>query len=423
MKRSKRMTALLLALALALSLGVCAAAADEAAADADAAFLPSLFYDEWYRLVYVDESGHPYYVDADGYPTYLGTPVDDHYDDYGSDYTLPFYEVNGVWYRRELLHFQRTRSYTPGMFRDVPEGAWYTASVASVYELGLMGGDGDGSFNPDGSVTMAEALAMAARISAIYRTGSADFTQGSPWYQVYWDYVDENSYVFFWDAHSFRPSAPVTREEFAILLAASIPVRHSSTQHPQAIYDKNDWKTINEILYSDIRDIDDGMYMHADLILRLYTAGVLTGSDAAGSFRPNTQITRKEAAAIIERIAFPELRKRFTPTTHTPIGRIECYDGTCLPTVECVLGRGRTEEYDRPLEDGGTLRVFRYAGASQADYESYRLWLYDYADGVSSEGGMMSSDFCSVHFGPIGNISQYSVEYSDQMLTVSYRCA
>ena len=55
-----------------------------------------------------------------------------------------------------FINFQnKVNTYADGMFPDVPED-WYTAYVAAVFELGLMKGDADGKFRPEGSVTLAD---------------------------------------------------------------------------------------------------------------------------------------------------------------------------------------------------------------------------------------------------------------------------
>ncbi|BDF68975.1 hypothetical protein CE91St43_29470 [Oscillospiraceae bacterium] len=48
-------------------------------------------------------------------------------------------------------------------------------------------------------------------------------------------------------------------------------------------------------------------------VLALYNAGVLTGSDAYGTFHGGSRMTRAEAAAICARILRPELRVAFSP--------------------------------------------------------------------------------------------------------------
>ena len=69
--------------------------------------------------------------------------------------------------------------------------------------------------------------------------------------------------------------------------------------------------------------------------IRLYRAGVLTGSDDAGSFRPNTTIRRSEAAAIVTRMADPDLREQFTLTGGDPQPSMtqEQVFEACMPAV------------------------------------------------------------------------------------------
>ena len=48
---------------------------------------------------------------------------------------------------------------------------------------------------------------------------------------------------------------------------------------------------------------------YQDSIFLLYRAGIITGNDSVGTFAPETNITRAQAAAIITRIALPAERK------------------------------------------------------------------------------------------------------------------
>lgn len=52
-----------------------------------------------------------------------------------------------------------------------------------------------------------------------------------------------------------------------------------------------------------------GSTKYSQEIFSLYNAGVLTGSDVFGTFKPNDNIIRAEAAAILTRVALPEQRK------------------------------------------------------------------------------------------------------------------
>ena len=63
--------------------------------------------------------------------------------------------------------FERVNVYSNN-FSDVKENSWYAESVKTAYELGFMNGKSDGKFDPDGKVTVAEGIAMASRLHAIY---------------------------------------------------------------------------------------------------------------------------------------------------------------------------------------------------------------------------------------------------------------
>lgn len=194
-----------------------------------------------------------------------------------------------------LKNFQPINTYTSGTFRDVPASGWYAESVGAAYELGLMQGTGKGEFEPGMTITMAETVALAARIHSIYHTGEAEFAQGSPWYQVYLDYAVENG-VFTAEAAT-SPKTYAHRDQFAAILASALPA--------EAL------EPINTVDDGMIPDVPEGA-AHYDAIYQLYRAGVLTGSDGKGTFHPDTVIDRSSVAALVTRMVRPSLRQSLT---------------------------------------------------------------------------------------------------------------
>ena len=75
-----------------------------------------------------------------------------------------------------LSNFNVKNPYYPNQFSDVPSSLWCAENVAQVYELGLMLGNSETTFNPNGAITEAQALTIAARIHKIYTTGNDDFS-------------------------------------------------------------------------------------------------------------------------------------------------------------------------------------------------------------------------------------------------------
>ena len=53
-------------------------------------------------------------------------------------------------------------------------------------------------------------------------------------------------------------------------------------------------------------------------VLQLYNAGILTGTDDKGTFRPDALILREQAAAMMTRVSDPELRQTFVLAPDLP---------------------------------------------------------------------------------------------------------
>jgi len=183
-------------------------------------------------------------------------------------------------------------SYTPGQFTDVNENEWYgynrEKSIATAYEHGLMRGSGN-TFNPAGSMTLAEAVTIAARVHSINNGGAGEFTQGDVWYQVYVDYAIANGMI---KADAFADyGKAATRAEMAYIFSRSLP--------------ETEFKSQNTV--GSLPDVESGT-QYSEAIFMLYKAGVLAGSDDRGTFNPGSGITRAEAAAIISRVVLPATR-------------------------------------------------------------------------------------------------------------------
>ena len=171
----------------------------------------------------------------------------------------------------------------PG-FADVAGSAWYAATVQTCYEVGLMTGTGAG-FAPDQVLTVGEVAAIAARMNEAI-TGEAIPVSDSalPWYTSYVDYLEKLGVAVP------DPVKQATRQEFIAMLAAVVP---------------EDMLTpINQI--TALPDTADAA------VLSFYNAGILTGVDDWGTFAPDKTLTRAETAAMVARVARPELRERFT---------------------------------------------------------------------------------------------------------------
>lgn len=203
-------------------------------------------------------------------------------------YNVANTSVNG------LNNFTQKREYT-NQFYDIPQTEWYTKSVITAYEYGLVNGTSDHSFSPEDNITIAETIALACRFHNVYYGESGVFNQGEPWYQVYVDYAINNRIIGAKDYSNYLKIA--TRSEFVSILAKAMPSEAFSS--------------INAISVSDIPDINKNAE-YIDEVVEFYNAGIIQGNDKYGTFNPSSSIKRSEVSAIISRMAIPGFRIRFT---------------------------------------------------------------------------------------------------------------
>lgn len=196
----------------------------------------------------------------------------------------------------EMGNFKKVNTYTSGQFTDVKLSDWFSPSVQSAYEMGLVKGNSATTYNPTGDVTIAETLALASRIHNIYHGGNGQFLQETPWYQVYVDYATSMGIIKV----AYDYAAKATRAQFAEIIAASMP--------EAALPSIN---SIGDDAIPDVKTTD----AYGAAVYRLYRAGILTGSDAYGTFNPHSNIQRSEVAAILARMTSTAQRKVFTMKT------------------------------------------------------------------------------------------------------------
>ena len=193
-------------------------------------------------------------------------------------------------------NFKRERTYTAGTFSDVPEGRWYTEAIQTAYEYGLASGD-NGQFDRKSNMSVAMAVTLAARLHAIYHTGStACLKQGSPWYQVYVDYALDNGIIEEGQFANYHKTN-ATRAECAAMLSKAIPA--------------SELPAINTVEDGAIPDVAKTSPYYDD-IYRLYRAGILTGNDAKGTFTPDEPIDRVSMITIATRMVDKSLRQSVT---------------------------------------------------------------------------------------------------------------
>ncbi len=159
-------------------------------------------------------------------------------------------------------------------FADVSADKWFYDYVMELNEGGVIGGRGDGSFDPDASVTVGEALKLIL-LAAGQEEQAAE--EGAHWASGYASLAQEGGYLP--DALLDDLNQPIRRVEVAQLAAKAIGFGQSFSDSPFA-------------------DVDDGY------VTALAELGVLTGMTAHGEsvFYPNESLTRAEISTIVWRL-------------------------------------------------------------------------------------------------------------------------
>lgn len=201
-------------------------------------------------------------------------------------------------------NFRPVRTYEDE-FSDVKSGSWYYENVTSLYEMGLAQGKTAHLFAPGDSVTVGEAAAFAARLLSLYEFGEAESGAAScpaegAWYLPYVRYLQSRDVI----AQEFDGcyTTPATRAQMAHIIARVLPEGEFSEINATPV-------SVGYATRKYIQDVDDYTPYQQE-ILQLYKWGIVSGSDASGSFRPGSSITRAEYAALLTRVADPALRVR-----------------------------------------------------------------------------------------------------------------
>ena len=183
-------------------------------------------------------------------------------------------------------------------FTDVAKGAWYYENVYYAWDEDLIDGVTVDKYQPDGSLTVAQAIKLAAALHEKLNRGYVTLQNGKAnWYDTYVDYAVNNSIIEskYQTYTKVQMNAAITRNEFVHIFHGAM----------------GSYKAINTLKNNAIPDVKMND-VYADEIYDFYRAGILTGSDGAGTFNGKTTIKRSEVAAILIRMFDTTARKSIT---------------------------------------------------------------------------------------------------------------
>lgn len=171
-------------------------------------------------------------------------------------------------------------------FADVADSDWFQPYVVKIVGAGWMSGMGENQFGPNGSLTIAQVLVMAAKINASTSGKEIAEAEGA-WYAPYYNYCLTEGLIAEGDFADEDMNRAATRFEMVEIL-------------DKAAHESRTNRGTNEVADGFIPDLAEADE-HGEVVYRWYRSGLVTGG-SDHSFNGGTGITRAEASVILCRL-------------------------------------------------------------------------------------------------------------------------
>lgn len=169
--------------------------------------------------------------------------------------------------------------------------AWARDAINALTSMGIVSGDGKGSFNPSGNITRAEFIKLLVTTFALPETPIGSFKDVTPddWYHRYIMTAYRYKIIEPDKDGMFYPDMPITRQDIVYYSSRAIKSAGLTIEQP-SLY----------ILYkfTDYAEIDP--YAQS-AFAQMYFAGIINGI-GNNKLGPKNTATRAEAATIIYRL-------------------------------------------------------------------------------------------------------------------------
>ena len=173
-------------------------------------------------------------------------------------------------------------------FVDVNEGDWFYDVVLYAYDNGLMTGVSATEFAPNQTTTRGMIVSMLARLEGVTSAEDAGFADvaANDWYATAVNWAASVGVVNGYEDNTFRPNAPITREQMAAIL-----------------YNYADYKGYDVSARADLSDYADAADVSSwaeDVLSWANAEGLINGMTAT-TIDPQGATTRAQTAAMFER--------------------------------------------------------------------------------------------------------------------------
>ena len=168
---------------------------------------------------------------------------------------------------------------------------WYYESILSVYENGLMNGITDTLFEPDMDITRGMFVTILHRMEgepAANTKYTFEDVDADAYYADAVAWASENGIVSGFSETEFSPDENITREQMTKIILGYYTYKGEGPEGAWAI----------RLDYTDLDKISDWAM---DSVMFATMKGIIEGNDD-GSFNPQGNTTRAQAAAVVGRI-------------------------------------------------------------------------------------------------------------------------
>lgn len=173
-------------------------------------------------------------------------------------------------------------------FTDVNDNDWFYDVVLYAYDNGLMTGVSATEFAPNQTTTRGMIVSMLARLEGVTNAEDAGFADvaANDWYATAVNWAASVGVVNGYEDNTFRPNAPITREQMAAIL-----------------YNYADYKGYDVSARADLSDYADAASISSwaeDVLAWANAEGLINGMTAT-TVDPQGATTRAQTAAMFER--------------------------------------------------------------------------------------------------------------------------
>lgn len=178
-------------------------------------------------------------------------------------------------------------------FTDVPADAWYYADLERLVQAGSIQGVGDGRFEPESPLTMAQLLKL---LGCLLWPGEAKApAEGETWFDPHVALAEKKGLSDGLTLTEENIEDTVCRYDLAVVAVNAARLQGERIEDTDAVIPYiGDWAQIPE--------------QYREAVAAAYRLGLLQGNDAAGRFQGEDPLTRSQICAVAMRLVEPERR-------------------------------------------------------------------------------------------------------------------